>query len=1181
MCATHAMQIARRLGLTTDQSALRVAFRRLGLLARRMLASLICCSPALWAADLASADVEVLSTIWQDHGGWIIFAAAAILAQALTIGVLVVNRRRKLMVERLLLQSEDSYHSRLDAALAQQRHYEEVLTLLLDLTQKSVDMTERQICDLSLDIAVKTTGSEIGYLHLLNEDQNTISLGAWNAEALTHCTSSYDSHYPISEAGIWADCARTRQTVIHNDYQNMAGKKTCPAGHSHLLRHMSTPVLDGDRVRMIVGVGNKASEYTQEDSRQLQMVAGEVQKIVLRRRAEQALGESEERLRFISDLSPAMIWATDIDKQCIWVNKTWLDFTGRSMAEELGQGWTTGIHPDDLDACTANYVSDFEARKPFFLEYRFRRHDGQLRWVLDAGNPRFDDDGEFRGYVGTCLDITERKQARLELELFETFFSLSHDMMAITGQDGYFRRVNRAFSRVLGYSEAELMARPFIEFILPEDRKASQNEVQRQLQGSVTLDFENRYCCKDGSVRALSWRAVADPSREVRYSTARDVTDLRAAQGQLLKLAQAMDQTSQSVVITSKDACIEYVNRAFCEVSGYSAEEAIGQNPRILQSGLTPVATFIQMWEVLGRGDTWQGQFINRRKNGELYTESINVSPVRQSDGQITHYLAIKENITEQIRKAEAVLQSKVLLQAAIDSTPDWIFVKDQDYRFMLVNEPFARTFNQSPEAMIGRLDSDFLPHAWCLGSPQDGILGLHDYDAAVFRGESIHLPYDKVVTESGETKTFDTFKTPMRDSHGKIFGALCYHRDITERIHKEQEQGALERQLQQAQKMELIGHLTGGIAHDFNNILASILGYAELMQMSSDMQQNPKLRGYLLEILKAGIRAKEVVQQLLSFSRREEPVTVATVVKPIVKEVVTLLHSTMPSSITIKTEIANDLPQALIGAVQLHQILMNLGINARDAIEGVGTIEVNVGAITMDSARHCESCHQAFCGSYLTISVRDNGVGISPENRLKIFDPFFTTKAVGTGSGLGLTVLHGIVHSARGHIEIFTGPGVGTEFIIYLPAQRLNNVPITQNLELPTEDIHVFANVMVVDDEAVIVAVFTELLEKIGCTVTGLTSSAEALRLFQTNPYCVDMVITDQTMPDLIGTDLARAMLALRPDIPIIMSTGYSASIDEETALKIGLRQLLLKPVPAKILVEAVTRHLDPKTHL
>lgn len=1138
-------------------------------------------SPALWAADATLATPAPLSTIWQDHSGWIELALAALLAQACVMAVLMVSRRHKLLVERLLLQREERYHAQLDAVLAKQRHQEEILNLLLDLTEKSVARTERQICDLALDIAVKATGSEIGYLHLLNEDQDTISLVTWNSEALKHCSSSYNSHYPISEAGIWADCARTRQTIIHNDYQNMTGKKTCPAGHSHLLRHMSTPVLDGDRVRMIVGVGNKADEYTAEDSKQLQMVAGEVQKIVMRRRAEQALRDSEDRFRFIADLSPAMIWATDTDKQCTWVNKTWLDFTGRSMQEELGQGWTKGVHPDDAAACLASYVSDFEAHKPFILEYRFLRHDGQVRWILDVGHPRLDDDGEFKGYVGTCLDITERKQAQLDLELFETFFSLSHDMMAITGLDGYFKRVNGAFSRVLGYSEAELMARPFSELILPEDRQATYEEVQRQLQGSVTLDFENRYRCKDGSIRTLSWRAIADPQSELRYSTARDVTDLRAAQEQLLKLALAMEQTSQSVVITDIHARIEYVNPAFCEVSGYSAQEVIGQNPRMLKSGLTLEANYVQMWETLGRREAWQGQFINRRKNGELYTESVNVSPVCQSDGQITHYLAIKENITEHIQKAEAVLQSKILLQAVIDSTPDWIFVKDQDNRFMLVNEPFARAFNQSPDAMRNQLDTDFLPHLWCLGSPENGILGLHDYDEAVFRGESIHLPYDKVLTETGETMIFDTFKTPLRDSQHKIFGALCYRRDITQRLAREQEQGVLEKQLQQAQKMELIGHLTGGIAHDFNNILASILGYAELMQMSAEIDQNSKLSGYLFEILKAGIRAKEVVQQLLSFSRREELVGEATLVEPIVKEVAKLLHSTMPSSIKFKTEIADGLPRAVIGAVQLHQILMNLGINARDAIQGVGTISVNVDSISIDSTRHCESCRQAFCGSYLMISVRDNGVGISPENRLRIFDPFFTTKAVGSGSGLGLTVLNGIVHSANGHIEVLTGLGVGSEFIVYLPAETMDGPPVSQTLELPAKEVQVFAKVMVVDDEAAIVAVFTELLEKIGCKVTGLTSSTEALRLFRANPYCVDLVITDQTMPDLIGTDLARQMLSLRADIPIIMSTGYSASVDEDTALKLGLRQLLIKPVPAKVLLEAVARQLEPKTRL
>lgn len=894
--------------------------------------------------------------------------------------------------------------------------------------------------------------------------------------------------------------------------------------------------------------------------------------------AEQLLLESQDgeaRFRFITDSSPALISVTDTRKRCIWFNSTWLAFTGRKMEQEVGDGWTQSIHPDDAKARLEAYSSHFDARKPFAIEYRLRRHDGEYRWMLDIGDPQFDAAGEFKGYVGNCLDITERKQIELEKELYQTFFMLSHDMMAITGSDGYFKKVNPACAKVLGYSVEELMAKPFFEFIVPEDRQASIAEMERQLQGELTLNFENRYRCKDGSIRVLSWHAIADHEHNVQYSTARDFTELRAAEEQLTKLWLAVEQTSHSIIVTDIDGRIEYVNRAFSDISGYSSEEVLGMNPRLLHSGQTPAAAFTDMWTALRRGEIWQGEFSNRRKNGEIYIESARISPVRRSDGEITHYLAIKEDITEQRRLFDVLRESKMLLQEVIDSTPDWIFVKDRDHRFMLANEPFAKAFHQTPQSMVGHYDTEFLPRSLIDGNPAANVPGLHDYDDAVFRGEPVHLACEKISFDSGEVRIFETFKTPLRDSSEKIYGNLCYQRDITERFNREQEQKDLETQLRQAKKMELIGHLTGGIAHDFNNILASMFGYAELIQMSPAIKQNQQLSQYLDEILQAGIRAKELVAQLMTFSQRRDAATEGVAIMPIVKEVAHLLRSVIPASIAIETTIGGGLPEVVISPVQLHQVLMNLGVNARDSIAGAGTIAISTSLVVLDHFSVCAACQLKFSGSYLMISVRDNGCGIPAENLTRIFDPFFTTKAVGHGTGLGLSVLHGIVHSANGHIEVQSELGKGTEFRVYLPARSRETRHRAEQKAPAAAVSRIAGHVMVVDDEASIVGFLTTLLENLGCRVTGLTSATEALRRFEENPYTIDLVITDQSMPDMTGVELSRNMLARRPGIPIILSTGYSAAVDEDTAREIGIRRFLFKPVPAKILADIVATYL------
>jgi nitrogen fixation negative regulator NifL len=767
------------------------------------------------------------------------------------------------------------------------------------------------------------------------------------------------------------------------------------------------------------------------------------------------------------------------------------------------------------------------------------------------------------------------ENAALERKQLQAFFTLSDDMMCVVSANGHFTKVNPAFMKFSGYSESELLETPYLDFLFAEDRAKTESEILVALQNTGSYFIKTRFRCKDGVIRKLSWQLDSDAELGVLYAIGRYVTDIHATEEQQRLLCLAVQQSSQSVVITDLSARIEYANEASSTSSGYTNEELIGSNQRLLQSGRTPSQAYAEMWQTLERGEVWQGVFNNRRKNGEIYIESARISPVRQPDGRITHYLAIKEDITEQKLVMDGIRESKALLQAVIDAIPDWIYVKDSQHRFLLVNGHYAKAFDLTPAQMVGHPDSEFIPSRLRFSSDDAGVEQIHDDDDIVFSGQSIHHPHDSAFLANGEVRFFDTYKRPMRDSSQRIYGNLCYQRDITERFNKQQEQAQLEKQLHQAQKMELIGHLTGGIAHDFNNILSAVFGYAELMMMSPDVENSQPLKEYLKEILQAGIRAKELVSQLLAFSSRRESVSEAISVIPIMKEVVKMLRSTVPATISIKCEVDHALPKILISPVRLNQVLLNLGVNARDAIEGIGEIHITAEPVLLRETCICASCHQNFTGEYLMISVLDSGSGIPADNLMRIFDPFFTTKEVGRGSGLGLSVLHGIVHSASGHILVKTELGQGTEFRIYLPAHTSRGLHQPSEVEPESRHSPVRGHVMVVDDDAIIVKYMTVLLEKFGCQVTGMTSATEALRMFQDNPRCVDLVMTDQTMPALSGIELARAMLACRPDIPIVLSTGYSNVIDEDIVRQSGIRRFLTKPVPAKVLADIVAEYL------
>jgi PAS domain S-box-containing protein len=281
--------------------------------------------------------------------------------------------------------------------------------LLLGLYKKALDLGDKELYDYALDQAVQLTDSAIGFFHLVADDQKTVILTTWNSEALKNCTASYATHYSLEQAGNWVDCVRLKHPIIYNDFATSPNRKGLPEGHAPVRRFMSIPVMDGDDVRIIFGVGNKVEEYDDDDVRQIELVAGELQKVLKQRRSDAELRESEERFRVMADSSPVMLWISGSDGLCTFFSRGWLEFRGRSMEQEIGNGWQEGVHADDLGRCLGTYLSSFERRKDFRMEYRLKRYDGDFRWTLDTGVPRFGPNGEFMGYIGSCIDITERK----------------------------------------------------------------------------------------------------------------------------------------------------------------------------------------------------------------------------------------------------------------------------------------------------------------------------------------------------------------------------------------------------------------------------------------------------------------------------------------------------------------------------------------------------------------------------------------------------------------------------------------------------------------------------------------------------------------------------------------------------------------------------------------------------
>ncbi len=403
--------------------------------------------------------------------------------------------------------------------------------------------------------------------------------------------------------------------------------------------------------------------------------------------------------------------------------------------------------------------------------------------------------------------------------------------------------------------------------------------------------------------------------------------------------------------------------------------------------------------------------------------------------------------------------------------------------------------------------------------------------------------------------------------------------KEIEERKQAEAQQYGLQKQLQQAQKMEAIGQLTGGIAHDFNNMLASIMGYTGLAQERFGCD-NDKLSEYLKEVNQASERARDLVAQMLAFSRGGTSQSQALYLEPLVKEAIKMLSSTMPSSIVVQTDFASDLPKIMMDPVQMQQIVMNLCINARDAMHGDGSLVVTLNIVNFERGQNCISCIKFIEGNYVELKVNDTGHGIDADMLARVFDPFFTTKDVGKGTGMGLSMVHGIVHEHDGHILVESELGKGTTFHLLFPLiqkkqnQEKENGNTLSEQDAPEQESRsdeVTRHILVVDDENSIVRFLREFLQVQGYKVTAETDSESALALFKENPGLYDLVVTDHTMPKLTGVEMSRAMLGLRPELPIILCTAYDKDIDESQAEKMGVQKFISKPINPTTLLNTI----------
>jgi PAS domain S-box-containing protein len=886
-------------------------------------------------------------------------------------------------------------------------------------------------------------------------------------------------------------------------------------------------------------------------------------------------------------------------------------------------------------------------------------------------------------FVAVFDVITERMEAERKLRLFRELIERSSDAIEVIDPDtGRFLDVNETACRMLGYSREELLARTI--FDVDHDLHSAAFEARSaRLAGGGMETIETRHWRKDGT--SMPVEASISPvtlDRPYRVAIVRDITGRKQLEEEHRVQVAALNAAANAIAITNPQGTIEWANAAFAALSGYNAAESIGHNPReLVRSGLQDRAFYQRMWDTILAGRVWQGEVVNRRKDGSRYAEEMTITPVRDGSGAIAHFIAIKQDISERKRAEEELRLHKAVLEETgmIAKVGGWSFdvrtgegfwsdevsrIHDLDPR-----QPTSRDFGLQFYAGASRarieaalkeaieqgrsydLELELVTakgaHKWVrtIGHPvlEDGrVVRVHgsfqDITERRLAGERIReqaalldgasdaiyvtaldctILYWNPAAEriygwsaaeamgrttaelnaAGENLAADALATTlkdgawtgerrqrtkagpavdvlsrltlMRDDRGGPRSILVINTDITEKKR-------LEERFLRAQRLESLGALASGIAHDLNNVLAPIMMSVPLLR---DSVRDETARTLVAMVETSAKRGADIVRQVLTFARGSEGERIALQPKHLVRDMVKMAEQTFPKNIQVENQSGADIWMVEGDVTQLHQALMNLCVNARDAMPDGGRLILGAENVTVDAARAAQMPGAA-AGRFVRLRVSDTGMGIPPAVQTRMFEPFFTTKSLGKGTGLGLSTVLGIIKGHGGFIQLDSQVGRGTVFDLYFPAAttapatRVSAAPGT-NPPWPRADGEL---VLVVDDEAAIRAVARQALEEFGYRVLLCATGAEAVQMFRVSRAEVRLVITDMMMPEMDGPTLVRALREVDPEVKVVGITGVADVATMEQLPALALSALLTKPFTIGQLLDAVHIVLAPR---
>ena len=740
----------------------------------------------------------------------------------------------------------------------------------------------------------------------------------------------------------------------------------------------------------------------------------------------------------------------------------------------------------------------------------------------------------------------------------KVFLHLKHTPLANIELDPEFKVAewNPAAEKIFGYTKKEALGRHVTDLIVPGCARVRVDDVWEALlkqKGGRRSTNEN--ITKLGEIIHCEWfnTPLIDKNGKVIgiSSFAQDITDRIRVEKQLHLTKYSVDNNSSPTFWIRQNGRFSYTNKTSCELTGYSQQEMLNSRLWDIDTN-SSLDTFSAHLEELDEKGTQTFESVITDKYGKQLPVEVNTH-LLEFEGE-KYVFATMLDITER-RKSET---ERSRLGSVIEQSSDSVVITDLKGNIEYVNPAFESNTGYSRTEVFGK---------------NLQILKSNEHDDEYYKNllETVTSGQFWAGNMTNKTKGGDLIEEfvkifPILSSDGEIKNFASVSHDMTE-------QNKMENQLKQAQKMEAIGTLTGGIAHDFNNVLSPIFAYSQLLERKLQTEDENILQ-FIDNIRKAAFRASDLVIQILNISRKFESKKEVVVTIPIINETLKLLRSALPSTISINSSIEAENSCVLCDPTQIHQVLMNLAVNAGHAMQGKnGTLEMNVSNFTeYKGDLHIDK------GNYLLITVRDTGVGMSQETKERIFEPFFTTKKIGEGTGLGLSVTYRIIESLGGYIYVYSELNMGTKFHVYLPVAEGKAVEDSKTPEqFPTGT----ETILLVDDEKLNVFSYTTLLEDQGYTVEGFTESLKAYEAFISNPEKYNLILTDYTMPDLTGLKLADKIREQNFKIPVVLITGLSEAISDDDLEQVQIKKILSKPIDLYDLAVAVRNALDEQTQV